>query len=129
VEHFEAQRSEAKELSIVQFAVERYDRGRSVDPEPTCLPRKRLIEGQVGGMKQPGSPGELAQSSEISDVVDVRVRMEQQLRLPAVTVEKRYDAVHAVAAIHDDGFAAPFVCYDGAIAGQRADRKRFDKHR
>ena len=91
--------------------------------EPACLHCQRPVERQVGRVKQGAAAGKLAEASELADVVDVSVGMNEKLRAPAVAAQARDDLVDAVAAIHDECVFAALVGENGAVASERSDRK------
>ena len=66
----------------------------------------------------------LAQTSQVADMVDVRVRMNEKLGVPAATAQATDDFVDAIAAVDDDRVAAVLVDQNRAVAGERTDRER-----
>jgi hypothetical protein len=84
VKYFEAYHSGLEHVAVVQVAVERYDGRRFDETNPARLQSERVIERQIGRMKQSAPRGQLAEPPDVADVIDMSMRVYEQLRMPVV---------------------------------------------
>ena len=115
-------------VAVMQIRIEIDNARRLRKPYPVCLHFERAVQRQIGRMQHRPSAGSLSQRAEVADVVDVRVRVQQMRGAQIARPQPPQHLVDAVAAVHDDGFAAGLVRQDGAIAGKRTDLKGFEYH-
>ena len=79
-------------------------------------------------MKQAGSASPFVHFAERSDVIDVRMRMDQMLRANAQRIEASENAFRLGTAVDDDRLAGGRIGNDRAGAGEGAEREMLDDY-
>src|SRR5258708_385299 len=110
-------RSPAKNVTLLQQLIH-VGKLRRVYAEEGGLHVHRLIEGQVVAVHEHGSARVLMKFAQAADVVDVRVRADDDFYDELMAPDQVQDARDFVAWVHHQRFARGGIADDGAVALQ-----------
>ena len=102
-------------VTVEDLAVERH-RFERPEPCPARLLAERAVEREIGRVQEARTAAALAQRPERTDMVEVRVRVQQVARPQRVGSEARGDSRDVVAAVDHDRLSAGRITENRAVA-------------
>src|SRR5258706_4811732 len=125
-DHLE-RRAAAPHALAVRQETRHLSRRLDLEPEERGLPIERFVERDVAFVEKERRAGDAREERRDTDVVQVRVRVEEADGLQPVRGESRQDAVRLVARVDDERLLRLQVGDDRAVALERSDRERVDE--
>jgi murein DD-endopeptidase MepM/ murein hydrolase activator NlpD len=128
MQHFDARIGQRDDVTVAKVRIEIDDAWRFRQSDPMRLHFQRAVQGQIGRMQQRAPTRALTQRSEVADVIDMRVRVQQMSCTYVTRMQAAQHLVDAVAAVDHNRLAGCFVGQNRAVAAQRTHCKGFDNH-